>query len=152
MPYNPKDKRTYNNAELTPIQVVSLKKKAVMNARLSLRVSGRRFEIPVDVALLQSDEKGTYSFISVPGINAVVGLNSSGTSEPVNDKERDVAVKALQAVRVRAAAGPKAKPAAPELPAELLAQLKKSIPAGYKLLMVGGEAKLVKTRPARKGK
>lgn len=139
------DKRSFNNADLKPIQVAGLKKKAVRSGQVQLRVGGHRITVPVDVFVLTTATDPKYAFVSVQAINAVVGAKSDGSFEVVDNTELASAIATLKAIR-KSKARTSTKVQAPQLSAELEAMLKK-LPKGYKLAFKEGGYGLVKSRP-----
>jgi len=142
------DKRSFNNADLTPVQVNTLKKKAARSDKVQLKIGGQKVSLSVDAVLLTTGDR-RYSFVSVQPINAVVGLKSDGTFEAVDKSEVGSAVSALRAVRKPGKVS-KAKTPAPKVSEELAKVLKSAVPKGYKLAFKDERYQLVKARPRTK--
>lgn len=126
---------------------MQLRKGAVPYPKIQIRIGSKKFDVNVDAHMLQSDDKGMWTWISVPAVTAIFGITSNG-SELIKDSEAPDAIKALKKA-IRDGKAPKGKKAADaEIPAELAEALKK-LPAGYRLVVQDGEAKLQKLRAKR---
>lgn len=139
------DKRSFNNANLSPTQVMGLKKKATAQPRVTLRVGSKTIDLPIEVQLLDAGAGGQYAFISVPPINAVCGKTSTGHLEAVHVSELDQAVAALKAVRQSTKGVRRAKSSQMTISDDLAAALK-LLPKGYKLVAGPGGYRLAKSR------
>jgi len=137
------EKRSYNNADLTPVVVAALKKKSKRVAQVQLGVGSRKIEIPAEAFLLLT-ESG-HAFVSVQAINAVVQAKADSSFEAVAPKDRDHAVAALKTFRPRSAKRAKAPRKAPELSEELKKMLA-GLLRGYKLALKAEGYALVKSR------
>ncbi|MBS1712986.1 MAG: hypothetical protein JST30_01480 [Armatimonadetes bacterium] len=137
------DKRSYNNADLTPVDVAALKKKSKRVAQVHLRVGSRRIEIPAEAFLLLTDSG--HAFVRVQPINAVVQAKADSSFEAIAPKDRDHAVAALKAFRPKGAKKAKTPRKSPELPDELMKMLA-GLPRGYKLALKPEGYALVKSR------
>lgn len=142
------DKRSYNNADLTAMQVQGFKNKGNRGNSVQLKVGSTKISLPVEAHLLTT-ESG-FAFLSVQPINAVLGKKADGSFEAVNAKERDAAVAALKSYRGKGGAVREGKSTA-ALTAEAKKQLAAIIPPGHKLVLKGNEYTLVKAR-TRKNK
>ena len=129
----------------------ALKKYAVKYRAVTVRANGKRIDIPVEAAILQSDEKGLFTFVSIPAFNGIFGLTSNGV-EPIKPDEKNNAVQALKKAGRAGTTKRGGKGAvAVELPPEVLEALKK-LPKGLRLVAENGEYKVQRTRAKRTAK
>ena len=136
--------RSFNNASLTPQEVVAFKAKASTIAQVSIRVGGKRIDLPVVVNILT---EGAFTFASIPPINAILAEGSSPTLGPIHPSEREIAVKTLKAAKPKAKKSKRPRPIS--MPPELEAALAQ-VPKGYRLSATpSGEYRLAKLRPKK---
>jgi hypothetical protein len=137
--------RSFNPSKLTASEIHALKPKARTVNQVSIRVAGRRFDLPIRVELLTAKDAGEFSYLCVPQSMHVL-LDGSNV---VSEQKRSEALSLLKKAGLKKKA-PKVR-AAPSLPPDVLAAISKAIPQGYKLgVDANGQPRLVKARPARK--
>lgn len=141
------DKRSYNNADLSPIQVAALKKKSNKLTNVQVKVGSKKVELPAEAFLLTT-ESG-HGFLSLQPINAVLQMKADNSYEAVLPKMKDEAVSALKAYRVRSAKKERKGHDAVPVSAELQSLLAK-IPKGHKLVLKGDGYAIVKSRTRAK--
>lgn len=111
---------------------------------LSLRVGVKKYVLPFEVRLIQSND---YIFVHIPPCAEIMKVSKTGL-EVVNDLA--VAEEAVKSFRKGRKRGTGRTSRSVELPAEVAAALSK-IPAGYKLAYgADGSPRIVKTRRRRK--
>lgn len=139
------DKRSFNNADLSPVHVAAFKKKSRRLPDVQIKVGSKKIELAAEAFLLTTDTG--HAFLSLQPINAVLQVKADNTFEAVLPKDKDVAVNALKSFRAS-----KAKPKA-RAQVDMDEPLKKalaSIPKGYKLVLKGSSYQLVKSRERSK--
>jgi hypothetical protein len=120
----------------------SLKFKApVEENALAIIIKGRAYLLMGSAVRVLSSDK--HAYVSAAAFSHIVEIGDDRLEPlpdetPADDLEKELAPRAQAAQRRGAPA--------PEIPEELLRALQQSIPAGYGLQMVDGEAKLVKKR------
>lgn len=139
------DRRSFNNADLTPVQVAGFKKKATKVAGFDIKLLRRKVALSIDAHVL-FDGKSTFAFLSLPAMNVVLTNRADGSYRPIDPAERDDALKALRSVR---GGGSKGLPSSAVMPGQLASALK-MIPKGYKLVLKDGSYELVKSRTRAK--
>lgn len=97
-------RRTTNLTLLTNQDLMLLRKGAKSTLGITLRIGGKKFELPVEALSLTSDERGLFTFISLPAINAIVGATSTGV-ELIREDEKQAALRALRGTISRAKRG-----------------------------------------------
>jgi len=141
------DKRSYNNGELSSVNVAAFKKKSKRLGQVQFKVGSKKFDLPVEAFLLTT-ESG-HGFLSVQPVNAVVSMKTDNLFEAVHPKELDNAVSAIKAYRDSKGKSAKAS-AKVEIPDEVQKLLATSVPKGYKLVFDGSGYKLAKMRTRAK--
>ena len=144
-----------SNQNLTPLsnqELLSLRKGAKTVDRISVRIGGKRYNLPVEAHVLTTDdEKGLFTFISLPATNAILGVTSDG-HEVIKEGEKGAAMGALRTTIARAKKANEPKGAdTPALGDDVLKALKAAVPAGYRLVYENGEPKLQRLRQKRSG-
>ena len=138
---------TTSAVTLKPNEINTLKKYST-KYRVQIKLGSKRFDLPIEGSLLQSDEKGLFTFVSIPNYTGIFGITSNG-AEPIKASEKDAAMKALKSAgRAGNADGGSGK-AGIEIPPEIQEALKK-LPKGTRLVVeAGGTPKLQKLRAKR---
>jgi hypothetical protein len=101
---------TVNLTSLKPQELRMLRGGGKQNVTITVRIGGKRIDLPVAGTSLTSDESGLFTFVSIPEVHAIFGATSTG-SEPIRLEEKESALKALKGTISRAKRGAVAKKA-----------------------------------------
>lgn len=127
--------------------VVAIRRGATVYQHATVKIGSQSFKVPVEAHIASSDEKGLFTFISLPQVIAIYGKTSDGT-EIIKDSEAPAAIKAIKAAS-KAGKAPKAGKAVVALPDDLQKQLAAFAKANNVRVVIDPKTGQVKTQKLR---
>lgn len=100
-------RRSATLTDLTPQDLLLLRKNSKATVGITVRIGGKKIHLPVEALTLTSDDKGLFTFVSLPAVVAILGSTSTG-SEVIREDEKAAALKSLRGTITRTKRAPKA--------------------------------------------